>query len=256
MFKRDKLKGEVAIVTGGGSGIGKAVCLKLAEYGAIVAVIDLVIEKAEAVVKEIEKLGNKSLAIRTDISKKNEVEQMVSRVVREYGKVEILVNSAGILTFTSFIDTSEDEWNRVIDVNLKGTFLCSKEIASFMIKAKRGKIINIGSVSSRGFILNNALGSISYCVSKAGVHCLTRMLAGELAPYNINVNTIAPGTTDTPMHKGHIEEFKRKYLKWFPLGRFAVPNDIANVVLFLVCDEAKYITGQALHVNGGLIMVN
>ena len=256
MFKKNTLKGEVAIVTGGGSGIGREVCLKLAEYGAMIAVVDIEIEKAEAVVREIEKLNSKSLAIKADVSKKNEVKQMVSKVVREFVKVDILVNCAGILTFTSCLDTSENEWDRVIDINLKGTFLCSKEVASLMVKVKSGKIINIGSISSIGSIFNNSLGSISYCVSKAGIHCLTRMLAGELASYNINVNTVAPGTTDTPMHKGHIEELKRDYLKFFPLGRFADPNDIANVVLFLVCDEAKYITGQAIYVNGGMIMVN
>lgn len=256
MFKNNTLKGKVAIVTGGGSGIGRAVCLKLAEYGAIIAVIDIDIEKAEAVVRETEKFIGKSIAIRADVSKKNEIEQMVSKVVRKYDKVDILVNCAGILTFTSCLGTSEDEWNHVIDVNLKGTFLCSKEVASLMVKVKYGKIINIGSISSIGCIFNNTLGSVSYCVSKAGVHCLTRILAGELASYNINVNTIAPGTTDTPMHKGHIKELKRDFLKYFPLGRLAVPNDIANVVLFLVSDEAEYITGQAIYVNGGMIMSN
>jgi NAD(P)-dependent dehydrogenase (short-subunit alcohol dehydrogenase family) len=154
------------------------------------------------------------------------------------------------------VDISEENWDELIDINLKGVLLCSQSVSAHMIKQRRGKIVNIGSASSRGPVLNLPQGGGDYCISKAGVHVLTKVLAWELAPYGINVNCVAPGPTETPMHTGRIEVIREKYRDKIPLGRIGMPQDIANVVTFLVTDASNYITGQTIHVNGGMLMVD
>lgn len=251
------MKDRVALVTGGGSGLGQAVCLKLAAAGARVVVVDVQRERSQAVVARIEEGGGTGSAAIADVGNSAEVQAVVATALRDYGQIDALVNCAGIVTFSNSLETSEEEWDRVMGVNLKGPFLFSKAVAAHMVGRQRGRIVNIGSSASAiGNIMNSPFGSTSYCVSKAGVHCLTRMMAGDLAPHGITVNTVAPGTAETPMHAGRIEEFREQFTHLFPLGRFALPGDIADAVQFLLSDEAKYITGQAIHVNGGLVMTN
>jgi len=252
------LTGKTAIVTGAASGIGRAVALDLAEFGADVVIADVAIADAEKVAKEIESMGRQALVVKTDVSKQGEVKQMVEATVNKFGKIDILVNCAGILgTYSGVAIVTEEEWNRVMNVNLLGTLLCCQAVMEHMIDNRSGKIVNVGSsMSSRGSTWNTIAGGVHYNVSKAAVQCLTRCLAWELASQGINVNAVAPGTAITPMHTGEIETIKQYLAPSIPLGRLAEPEDIADVVLFLVTDAARYIIGQTIHVNGGQIMVD
>jgi len=246
------LKRKVSLVTGAGRGIGRAICLELAKAGSGIAVNDLSKESGEKVVSEVEKLNRKSSFYKTDVSNHIEVTNMVSDVLKEFRKIDVLVNNAGIATSTLVKDMDEKEWDRVLDVNLKGVFNCSKAVLKDMIKRKSGKIINIASSAA---FTGNGVISANYSASKAGIIGFTKTLAREVAPYGITVNAVAPSFIYTDMIKEllagkNIED----YIKLIPLGRPGKPEDVANAVLFLASDKSDWITGQTIHVNGGLLM--
>ena len=245
------LNGKVALITGGSRGIGKAIAIKLASYKANI-VINYTSNKEHAlkVKEEIESYGVKSIVIKCDVSKSDEVNNMIEEVVKEFGQIDILVNNAGITRDGLLMRMKEEDFDSVIDINLKGVFNCTKSATKYMMKKRYGKIINISSVVG---LIGNA-GQANYCASKAGVIGLTKSSARELASRNINVNAIAPGFIDTDMTSVLNENLKETMLKNIPQNRFGSPEDVANLVLFLACDMSSYITGQIINVDGGMVM--
>ncbi|OGD16605.1 short-chain dehydrogenase [Candidatus Atribacteria bacterium RBG_19FT_COMBO_35_14] len=242
---------KVAIVTGAGRGIGKAIAIALAREGANVIVNDIDIQTAEEVVKEIKSLGWKALAIRVDVSDSKEVNQMVQLALKKFKRVDILVNNAAIIKRGSIEDLTEEDWDKVIDVNLKGAFNCMKAVVGIMKKQRYGKIVNISSIAGK---IGDLASAPCYGASKAGMICLAKSLARELAAYNINVNVVAPHAIKTDMSKEWSEEKRKNIVANIPLGRMGEPEDIAEAVAFLVSDKAKFITGEVLDVNGGYLM--
>ena len=256
-YERFDITNRAAIVTGAASGIGRAIALALAELGARVAIADVAAEGARAVAREIEAAGGEAIAIATDVTNSQQVQKMVQQTVETFGKIDFLVNNAGIMATQTVVDMKEDDLDRTLAINLKGVVLCSQAVARHMMEQKSGKIVNLGSsFSSRASVCNLSGGGADYCASKAGVQALTRSLAMELGPYGINVNAVAPGITNTPLHGELWVGAVAYYQNSVPLGRMAEPDDIADVVVFLVTNAARYITGQTIHVNGGQIMVD
>ena len=245
------LSEKVAIVTGGSRGIGKEVAKKLASLGSNV-VINYISTEEEAIntKNEIESLGVKCLVAKCDVSKSEEVNKMVEMSIKEFGHVDILVNNAGITKDGLLMRMKEEDFDKVIDVNLKGVFNCTKAVTKHMIKRRYGKIINMTSVVG---IIGN-IGQSNYCASKAGVIGFTKSTARELASRNININAIAPGFIDTDMTKVLSDELKQNMLNNIPKNTFGTPEDIANVVAFLASDISSYITGQVINVDGGMVM--
>jgi NAD(P)-dependent dehydrogenase (short-subunit alcohol dehydrogenase family) len=240
---------KVVIVTGAGKGIGKGIAHTFAKDGYIVVVSDINHEECLEVVKEIEALGQKAIAVKCDVSVKAEVENLIKATMEKFGRLNVLVNNAGIFPFVPFTEMTEENWDKVIDVNLKSIFLCSQAAVKNMKEG--GKIVNISSIAgSVGFS-----GLTHYCASKGGVNGMIRALALELAEKKINVNNVAPGAIETPGATGALdEEAKKQYISIIPAGRMGQPEDIANAVLFLASDKADYITGQTLVVDGGFIL--
>jgi 3-oxoacyl-[acyl-carrier protein] reductase len=245
-----KLQGKVALVTGGARGIGRAIALKFAQEGADVAVCDVNKALAQATCAEIEAFGRKALALEADVTVFVKAEETVNKILDKLGKVDILVNNAGITKDNLLLRMDEAEWDAVLNVNLKGTFNCTKAVSKIMIKQRSGKIINIASIIG---IIGNA-GQANYSASKAGIIALTKTTAKELARRNINVNAVAPGFILTEMTAKLPEELKQKMLEVIPLGVFGNPADVASVCLFLATEEANYITGQTIVVDGGMVM--
>ena len=247
-----ELKGKKALVTGGSRGIGRGIALALAKQGAEVAV-NYHSNKAEAdkVVEEIKKMGRKTFSVQADVSSVDEVIKMFAQLKKNFGGLDILVNNAGVCHFSPLETMTEEEWNKTLDINLKGQFLCAREAVKLM-KAKGGKIINISSVAS-GQIGFGAPQIAHYVASKGGVAALTEALAVELAPYKINVNAIAPGFFATDMTASMVtnEETKKAYLAQIPWKRFGTPEDIGATAAFLASDEADYLTGAFIVVDGG-----
>jgi 3-oxoacyl-[acyl-carrier protein] reductase len=242
---------KVAIVTGAGRGIGKAIAIALAREGANIIAIDVDIQTAEKVAKEIKSLDRQALAIRVDVSDSKEVNQMVRSVLKKFKRVDILVNNAAIIKRGSIEDLTEEDWDRVMDVNLKGAFNCAKAIVGIMKKQRYGKIVNISSIAGK---IGDLASAPCYGASKAGMTCLAKSLARELASYGINANVVAPHAIETDMSKEWSEEKRKSIIADIPLGHLGEPEDIAEAVVFLVSDKAKFITGEVLDVNGGCLM--
>ena len=246
------LLGKVAIITGGRRGIGKAIALALAEAGADIALCDRVIDDSElnSVADEVKRLGRRSLAVQADISNKADIDNLVQKVTSEFNSIDILVNSAAMNIRAPLLELREDGWDKVINTDLKGYYLCSQAVGKTMADQKRGNIINITSTAA----LKADTGMGAYCIAKAGVVMLTRVLALELAQYNIRVNAIAPYLVKTKFSQplwGEPETLRQLEAE-IPLGRLAEPSDITGSVLFLASDASAYITGQTIIVDGGL----
>ena len=249
-----KLINRIAIVTGARRGMGRTHALELAKAGAKVVVSDISQEDCQKVVKEIEREGGKALALKCDISKRDEVEAMVKKTIEKFGKIDILVNNAGILQFKPFLELTEEDWNKVLDVNLKGYFLCAQAVTREMVKQKSGVIINISSIAM-GQVGVGFPNIIHYCASKGGIVAMTEALALELAPFNIRVNAVSPGAIDTPM----IESTKvnpqamESTLARVPMHRVGKPEEVSKLVLFLASDDSSYMTGSTIVVDGGYL---
>ena len=245
------LNGRCAVVTGASRGIGKAIALKLASLGANIVINFRSSEKeALEVENEIKNMGVDVISVNADISKLDEVENLIKNAKEKFGTIDIIVNNAGITKDNLILRMKEEDFDDVIDVNLKGVFNCLKSITPVMIRQKKGKIINISSVVG---ISGNA-GQVNYAASKAGIIGMTKSLAKEIGTRGINVNAIAPGFIDTEMTECLGEKVKEEAKKNIPLKRFGTAEDVAEVVAFLAGDESDYITGQVIHVDGGMLM--
>jgi len=243
------LKNKVAIVTGSRRGIGKAIALTLAKAGANVVVSDINLDDCNKVVEEIKAINGNALAVKADVSNPEDVSKMINLTTEKFGKVDILINNAGIYMQKSLKEITEKDFDRILDINLKGVFLCSKAAVPEMIKQGKGKIINIASIAGQVGFANSS----AYCASKGGIINMTRELALELGQYKINVNAIGPGVIETLMTKDLLEDkaTKEALLANIPLNRIGKPEDIANAALFLASDNSDYITGITLFVDGG-----
>jgi 3-oxoacyl-[acyl-carrier protein] reductase len=249
--RRMKLKDRVAVVTGSAKGIGKAIALAFIGEGARVALIDVDQAALEILRREIETAGGEAIPIPCDVSKSPEVNNGVRRIVDAYGGIDILVNNAGIIRRGTIETVTEEDWDRVIEVNLKGTFNCCKAVVEIMRQQGYGKIVNISSIAGKMGDITSAPG---YGSSKAGMDALTKTLARQFARYGINVNGVAPHAIETEMSAQWSEERRREVIASIPLGRLGKPEDVAEAVLFLASDRASFITGEILDVNGGAVM--
>jgi len=247
------LDGKVAIVTGGSSGIGKAIVKTYLDHGAKVMIVDVDEEGLQETEKELAKFKENVLLVKGDVTKVEDVRKTVDETVKKWTKIDVLVNNAGVGTISSLIEMTEEEWDYVLDINLKGMFLFTREVAKVMIEQKEGCVINLSSINEEVPLA----GEIHYCVSKGGVKMLTRAVALELAPYNIRVNAIAPGMTETALTEELlvIPELKSAVLHQIPLGRIGRPKDIAKVAVFLASDYASWVTGSTICVDGGMHLI-
>ncbi|GIO09836.1 dehydrogenase [Brevibacillus reuszeri] len=249
MSFRDK----VVIVTGAGSGNGRAIALQFLAEGAKVVIADINVDGANETVS-LSEHGDNALVVKVNVTKKAEVESMIGQTIAHFGKLDILINNAGIVKFSTFLEIEEEEWDLVHDVNLKAPFLCSQAAAKEMIKSNtRGRIINITSVEAHRIVSSSGHCQPHYNSSKGGLNLLTKAIALELAPHGITVNSVAPGVVETPFTAKGLEnpEIRAWVLDRVPVGRVATPNDIANAVLFLAKPESEYVTGATLFVDGG-----
>ncbi len=245
-----ELEGQIALVTGGGQGIGRAISLALAKDGADVIIFELNSEKTEEVSKDIYSLGRKTLSVTVDVSNAEEVEDGFRKAIESFGRIDILVNNAGITKDALIVRMKDEDWDKVLEVNLKGAFLCTRSAVKTMSKQRYGRIINISSVVA---FMGNP-GQVNYVASKAGILGLTKTVAKEYATRGITVNAIAPGFIQTAMTDALPEQVKETMLKEIPLGKFGSPDDVASAVRFLALKDSGYITGQVIHVNGGMYM--
>jgi 3-oxoacyl-[acyl-carrier protein] reductase len=245
-----KLDGKIAIVTGAGRGIGKAIAVELAREGADLALCGRQIDPLNAVAAEIQALGRSALVVSTDVSDAAAVEAFVTQVVTHYGKIDIMVNNAGVTRDKLLIRMSDEDWDEVMRINLRGAFLFSRAVAKPMMKQRAGSIIQITSIVG----LTGNAGQCNYAASKAGLIAMTQSLAKELAGRGIRVNAVAPGFIVSQMTDALPEEVREKIRVTIPAGRFGAPEDIARGVVYLASDDASYVTGQVLSINGGMYM--
>ena len=254
-----ELHNKVATITGGGRGIGEAICMAFAKEGSKVAVSDIDFDTATTVSEKINALGIGTLAVKADVSKRQEVAHLMESVFKEFGSIDILVNNAAIIPRSQgggpilTWEIQPSEWATVIAVNLGGTLFCSQQAIKYMLPQKRGAIVNISSVAGKAPFEPIGTGA-QYFVSKAGVITLTQRLASELAPHGIRVNAVAPGRIETPMAKTASNDQIQRILDRIPMGRSGTPEEIANLVLFLSSELASYITGETININGGWFM--
>jgi 3-oxoacyl-[acyl-carrier protein] reductase len=241
-----RLKDVSIVITGSGRGIGKAIAIRCADEGARVVINDIHSSNLREVRANLVSKGAKTIAFEGDISKRSEAQGLIEAAVRGFGRIDVLVNNAGIIRNAPFLDLTEEDWDEVIRVNLKGVFNCAQFAAQHMIQQGGGRIINI---SSRAYL--GAQQMANYAASKAGILGLTRCMAMELGPYGITVNAVAPGTIDTEPVRSMFEGFLEDRIKKTPLGRIGSPDDVAYSVVFLASSEASYVTGEVLHVTGG-----
>ena len=270
-----RVQDKVAIVTGAAHGMGRSHCLALAREGANIAAVDIARDQPQAtyhmasqdelgsVVKEVKALGRRAIGVKCDVTKSTEVEQMVQKVVKEFGRIDILVNNVGVSGGAPITEMTEEQWDFMLAVNLKSQFLCCKYVLPHMMKQKSGKIINLGSISGK----EGSINATAYSAAKGGVHTFTHALAKEVAAHNINVNCVAPGAVNTPMMKGVTpfaaeslgitpdEVYQHMCKSYHILGREVTTEDIANAVLFLASEESRNIDGLVIYVDGGHLMV-
>jgi len=254
LCKKEKImavfEGKVAVVTGAARGIGQEISKRLAQEGADVVLCDLQAEWLAETAGIVEGLGRKALSLAVDVGDSEAVNACINEVVKVFGKVDIMINNAGITKDTLLVRMSDDDWDAVLRVNLKGTFLFSRAVAKHMMKQRSGAIVNIASISG---VIGTA-GQANYAASKAGVIALTKSTANELASRGVRANAIAPGFISSKMTDALSEDVRKQYLSRIPLGRFGTVEDIANAVVFLASEQSSYMTGQTLHVNGGMVM--
>jgi len=243
-----RLKDKVAIITGSGQGIGERIAARFAAEGAMIAVADANVENAKKVAAEIAENGGAAIAVHVDVGEPALAEAMVGRTVERFGRVDVLVNNAGIGLNKPFLTTTPEEWDRQLRVNLTGQFLCGQAAARQMTRQGGGRIVNVASISGQ----RGGQGRAAYGAAKAGVILLTRVMAVELAPHGINVNAISPGPVDTEQSRGtHTPATRRSYLDRLPLKRYGLREEVAAAALFLAGDEASFVTGHVLNVDGG-----
>lgn len=251
------MEGKVALVTGSGRGLGEGIAIAMAKEGMNLIINDVIEENAKAVAKKIRDLGRKALASIGDISRSEMVRAMVKETMDAFGRIDVLVNNAAIApkkdgSKIPFYEIEDDQWNRVFEINLRGAFYCLREVSKEMMKVRSGTVVNISSIS--GKTGNSGPAGAHYSASKAGLICLTKSAARELAPFNIRVNAVAPGVISTPMTLTRSKEVDEALMRGIPFGRAGRVEEIADAVLFLASDESTYITGITLDVNGGWLI--
>jgi len=245
-----RLEGKNALITGGAQGIGKSIALSMAKEGAGIGIADVNLEIAQQTAEEVKALGVKTIPIKLDVSNQKSVTEAFNTFKTEFGSLDILINNAGITKDSVLLRMKEEDWDAVININLKGSFLCSKEAVKIMAKQRSGKIVSISSVVA---FMGNP-GQVNYSSSKAGLIGLTKTIAREYASRGIMANAVAPGFIQTAMTDSLSDDVKNEMHKAIPLGEFGTPADVANAVIFLSSADSDYITGQVIHVNGGMYM--